>query len=228
MSILILAVTVILFTAGRFTFFGLRAKFAAKKNNAYNQHPPNPSRKILCVGDSIAAGVGAKEPLNSIVGNIGKDFPTAEIINHSKSGAGISKLLKYLKTENLENYDLIFVIIGGMDIIQLKSLAKFKKNLQELILLLSKHSKKIIFLPPTNTGSLPLYYFPITQFLSRRSHKMQKIFQKICQDNQNCFTINADFSDLLKDKKTYFSADLSHPNDAGYTLWYQKIKKYLI
>jgi lysophospholipase L1-like esterase len=219
-SLFILAISL------RLTYFAFKAKFAAKKSKAFNQFQANANFRILCVGDSLSVGVGANDPINSIPGNLSKDFPHANITNYSKSGATIMKLYKYLKTKNLENYDFILVIVSGMDMIQLASLNKIKKSLEKLVSLLQQHSQKITLVPPSNTGSLPLYHFPITQILNRRSAKIQEIFNELAKDN-SCLVANANLEELLKDKKKYFSADLSHPNDAGYNLWYQKIKQYL-
>src|SRR3990167_7512215 len=182
---------------------------------------------VLFVGVRIGVGVGSTTPTNSLVGNIGRDFSDIDITNYSKNGVRASDLFRHIKKQDLGRYDVIVVIVGGMDVIKMTSLDKLKSTLQQFVLFLAQHTKKIVLIPPNNTGSLPLYHFPLTQILNARVLKVQNIFKEVAKVN-SCTLIDESISDLLADKKRYFSGDRSHPNDQGYALWYSKMGKYLV
>ncbi len=224
-SLLIIPVYLVLETFW-ITYFGLRAVEDGKKTTKYEQHPINSSSKILFIGDSIGLGVGATKPQFSLAGLVGSQFPEADLTNFSKNGVRIHEIFEYVQKQSLVQYDFIFVVAGGMDVIKTTNLKKFKKTLVDFTSFLKNHSDKIIFLPPQNTGSLPLYHAPVGLFLNWRARQIGKVFRQVAEE-KSCVIADASLSELLKNKKKYFSHDLCHPNDLGYKLWYESIQKFL-
>ncbi len=208
---------------GRIVYFGLIAKFVGKKTTAFNQHPQNPTIRILCVGDSIGVGVGSTSPDSSFFGLLGQNLPTALITNYCKNGLNTIQVLEYLKSKDLKNYDMAIAILGGMDVIKMTNIDSLEKTLEDLLSLLKNHAKRIILVPPHNTGLLPMYHFPLTGILNWRAKKVEELFTKIGKLHF-CVITSQDFSRLLLDKKKYFSIDKAHPNDLGYALWFDTIK----
>jgi lysophospholipase L1-like esterase len=75
---------------------------------ALENHPDDPARRILILGDSIWAGVGATDPADSMAGRLMADLPDALVVNKAESGAKIAdgrKQLKEAKSEFEEPFD---------------------------------------------------------------------------------------------------------------------------
>lgn len=223
-DVILTLLLLLLLVAIRFTYFGLIAKFDGKKTVRFEQHPTNSNLRILCVGDSIGVGVGSSAPVNSLLGNIGRDFPSADITNYSINGVKTAELFNHTEEQDLKNYDLVIVMVGGMDVIKMTDLGELEVILQQFVSFLKRHTKKIVLIPPNNTGYLPLYHFPFREILNYRAQKVQKIFKEV-GDTNSCNVIDESIDELLIDKNKYFSRDKSHPNDLGYAVWYSKMKK---
>jgi lysophospholipase L1-like esterase len=58
-----------------------------RKAQALENHPDYPSHRILILGDSIWAGVGAIDQSASMAGRLIADFPNALVVNKAESGA---------------------------------------------------------------------------------------------------------------------------------------------
>ncbi len=199
------------------------------QTQAYSHKPDRPHSRFLFMGDSLGVGVGATLPEHSIAGKLAADYPNTEIINLSVSGAKIRDALKVIDALNKEDtFDMIFIQIGGNDIVHLTN---FKNASQDLEMLLTKaqtHSDKVLFYSAGSIGSAPLFPFPVNEFYHLRSKKFFTEFKRVAA-NTNTTYIDLYYprseDPFLKNPKEYYAEDLFHVSDAAYELWYQKILK---
>ncbi len=198
---------------------------------AFEQHPSNPSKYILVAGDSIAVGIGAVDPKESIAGRLGNQFPNADITNLGKSGAKLKDLLLVLKEQNLQHYDLIMLQIGGNDITHFTPYYTIKSELAEVISLSNKLSPKTIILTAGNIGNAPVFHWPLTAIIQDRSLNVRAIFIEETSKNKTVSYIDLFKSrkddPLLKNIKKNYSSDQFHLSGDGYGIWYSSIQKEL-
>ncbi|MBC7836306.1 hypothetical protein H7X87_00810 [Acetobacteraceae bacterium] len=201
------------------------------RTTAYEQHPTNPSRRILVAGDSTAVGVGASLTQDSIAGRIGSDFPEAEITNLGKSGLRLALLKEALLARQNERYDLIVLQIGSNDITGRTSYTEIRNTLREILDLASKMGKKVVVLTAGNVGLSPVFHPPISWYITHRTRIVREIFIEEVGKHKN-----ATYIDLFrerpdepfnKDIHRYYAPDFFHPSGEGYGLWYLQLREAL-
>jgi lysophospholipase L1-like esterase len=209
----------------------LLAKKIGKSALSFSNFPKDATQRFLVVGDSTAFGTGATDPKNSVAGRLAQDFPGAQIENLAKNGINTRELRWILETIKTQRFDLIVMHIGGIDILSFTSLSQIRKHLTEILMLAQKLSKHVILVSAMNVGSSPVFWFPISTLYSHRTRAVRKIF---LEESKKAAV---PYVDLYRQKRhdpfchspeTFFAPDKIHPNDLGYGLWYENIKKDLL
>lgn len=186
----------------------------------------NGTRKLLILGESTVAGVGASTTEFTLGGHLfqdlGGDF---ELKNLGKNGLRVSQVASFF-TEELNSiqgkYEGIFLFLGANDCFKLTNPKSFRIELEKLILLLKvRFSPDWIYLadiPPVQL--FPAFTKPLKYFLNSQRAFLQKEMISISQNQK----------DILFDKITleitsdFFASDLIHPSDEGY----RKIAKFTL
>jgi lysophospholipase L1-like esterase len=219
---LTLTAVLIAVIAARFYYFGIKiARNLAQLTSPHEQHPTNPVSRILCLGDSMAYGVGVSDPAESLVGKIGRDFPNSEITNISKLGLTVRGATRLVSLRNPGKCDVILVMVGGMHAILPTSETRLRQDLTELSQVLRQISEKIIFLVPNHTGDMPLYHFPFKMMLNMRARVVRRVFFERC-GSLGLIALDQHVDMLAHDMRRYYGRDKVHPNSAGYATWYRQ------
>lgn len=106
------------------------------KAEALENHPDDPDRRILILGDSIWAGVGALDPADLMAGRLIADLPEALVVNKAESGAKIAdgrRQLTEAQGEFEQPFDQIIIQLGANNIVYFSSLTTARKELQNLL-----------------------------------------------------------------------------------------------
>jgi lysophospholipase L1-like esterase len=197
----------------------------------FEASPKKPTHHFLIIGDSLAAGVGAKDAHNSIAGRLSRDYPSAHINNHGQNGSKVNDLVENVLQLEEQFFDLAIIQIGGNDIL---AYSTPKDIIRDLFFVLPKIKKmtnnNVILVGPLNVGSSSLFWFPFTLLYSARSKMMSDIFYKVCK------TLSITYVDVYAkryddpfylNRNLYFADDKIHPSDEGYSYIYNKIKQSL-
>lgn len=196
----------------------------------YSVQVKNPAKRVLVVGDSLAAGVGASTPSHSIAGLLSQDFPFADITNFSVSGSKIKDVLKTLQSSKDLGYDLILIQVGGNDVVQFTPIETATSDMDELLKIAKTKSSKVIFYTSGSVGFAPIFMPPVSWIYTYRTTKLYSALKKAADDN------SVTYVDLLYTKENdpfkndvdeYYANDYFHVSDAGYKFWYEKIKPHL-
>ncbi|MBI3602215.1 MAG: hypothetical protein HY209_04910 [Candidatus Omnitrophica bacterium] len=185
--------------------------------------------KALFLGDSTAVGVGS-DPTTSTAGWFSQEFPQASVENISESGLWLAGLRKKLNLINAKHYDLIVIQIGANDIMRLTPLTSIDKDIRFILKSLGSKSEQIIFLHSGDIGAAPIFTWPFTWILSKRSYQVRAIYQKAAKDTK---TFYVDLIDLKSDKifrsnpGKYYARDGLHLTGQGYRVWYEAIRRTL-
>lgn len=184
----------------------------------------NPSLRILMVGDSTGLGVGASRPEATMAGLVGAKYPEAEVINQSVSGSTTHDVLLQLQKVS-GSYDVILIHVGINDIVQFKPYDALTADVRDLLDLALSKGKNVLLTTGGNVGDA-LSYTPIVRLIyTWRSLAVREIFlQQVAAS-----TGEIRYTDLYREPaqdpfvqnpQKYFSADLFHPSDAGYQVWF--------
>ncbi|RIW15891.1 SGNH/GDSL hydrolase family protein [Algoriphagus lacus] len=174
--------------------------------------------KILVLGESTVAGVGASQPQFTLPGQLSKLMGhNYEITNLGKNGLRISQVFSHLGGEILDHKNGvkgIFIFLGANDCFHLTHPIRYRKHLNNVISkLLTQFTPDWIYLADIP----PVHLFPAFPALLRNYLKTQRNFLRaemiaFANENQNVVfdpltgTFNPEF----------FSSDGIHPSDFGY------------
>jgi lysophospholipase L1-like esterase len=179
--------------------------------------------RLLAVGDSIIAGVGAGTLENALVGttaaalasrlNVAIRWRAFGGIGY-KSAAVIEQLLPRLPAEQA---DFIVVSVGVNDITGLTSLPKWRRNLAELLERLREHSPGATIamagIPPL--GGFPLLPQPLRAVAGLRASTFDVAGRTVVKRFEKCVHVPVSF-DTSPER---FAADGYHPSEDSYRIY---------
>lgn len=207
------------------------SKILIEQTSAFSIKPQQFKKRYLIIGDSLGVGVGASSPEKSIAGLISADHPQAEIVNLSKSGSRIYDGLETVRNiSQNEKFDVAIIQLGANDITHLSSYNEMRVATNLLLKEVKQFADKTIFLTSGSVGSAPIFHFPLNRFYHARSLNFFKMFSELTQENSVGYidlSYPASNDPFSKNPGLYYAADSFHITDAGYMLWYQKIKEFL-
>jgi lysophospholipase L1-like esterase len=198
---------VIMYEAVRIVYYSRIAIKNGKLAEPLSQVVENPEYTILIVGDSTSYGTGASCKECSLVGRLAKDVAGASITNASKNAMSLSTLTQTLRSLSTNVYDVIIIHIGGIDTISLTPMRTIERYIGAVFSYATKMARKKVFLVSVNNaGLVPLFRFPLSLILFEERER------EVLHKNPNRF----------------FSSDKTHPNDEGYAIWYEKIRRIIL
>ena len=177
--------------------------------------------RLLAVGDSIVAGVGAPTLTEALVGQTALALTFAKECSVQWKAMGVSGhdaqdlLDSTLPKLSGEAYDYIIVSVGVNDITGLTSLRKWRENLADIIERLLAHSPGAVIafagMPPMH--GFPLLPQPLRAVFGMRAKVFDVVTRQALAGHPNAVHVPVDFDpDPAK-----FSADGYHPSAASYT-----------
>lgn len=184
------------------------------------------SKTMLVLGDSTAAGVGAKSGETSLPGFVANEIKATAVENYAFSGALVSDIPYELARAKRRDYDLILVQVGANDIIRFHDADKSAVMLAEELKALPKH-KKLIVIVAGNVGgasAIPWFLKAYYTHLTIRYHEsFAKAITGIGGVYVNLYT-DPHLDPIVLLPKQYLAADGFHPSSLGYMLWFEKMK----
>jgi len=203
--------------------------------------------QILVFGDSIAQGYWDKDGgwvarLRKFIDakSIGKGEYDCLVFNLGVSGDTTEDLLQRFEFETRqrtrfkEETTFIFAI-GGNDALLTKENAllvapkKIENNIQEIIDLAEKFSKKIVFVgltPVDERKTNPLPWAPQFSVKNENIKKYDEIIKKVCKKNKILFIEL--FGNWSKINYNGLLEDGQHPNSRGHEKIFETVKDFLI
>ncbi len=186
--------------------------------------------KMVSLGDSLTAGVGAKGSWNNypvIIGQkLNKTGPIVELDNFADPGAASQNLLNFqLDLAISENPDLVTILIGINDMHNFVSLSKFQDNYQSIIdQLKAKTHAKVVLINIPMLGGKKILFFPYNLWFDYRTRQFNKVIKSLAEKNNLKYI---DLYSLTKERfekdESLYSEDNFHPSVKGYQLWGQVI-----
>jgi lysophospholipase L1-like esterase len=178
--------------------------------------------KLLAIGESTVAGIGAETHAEALTGQFAKHLSrqigkTVEWHALGESGITIRRTLRELVPRIPEtDFDLIVVALGGNDVFTLNSPQNFRRDMSELLgVLREKNPQSQIFLAnvPMVRDFIALPH-PLKYVLTQlaKLHHFNAI--DLVANLENVFY----FDDVERVERDFFS-DGIHPSATGYDQW---------
>ena len=187
------------------------------------------STSVLVLGDSIAVGVGASRPAESVPGLFAKEVDATYVENHAISGSQVRDLLNQISKATLSSYTYILIQIGANDVTHAHNVDDIARDLSEVMRTLPLH-QHLFVLMAGNVGGASAFPRFVKPYYTRLSLRYHKEFARVVAKNGGIYI------DLFTDPKEdpivlhpeiYLAEDGFHPSSEGYALWFEKIKKSL-
>lgn len=190
--------------------------------------------RLLILGDSAAAGVGAATQTDALSGQlvaaISPHFQVSWRL-HARTGATTSAMLRDLSATAAETYDVVVTSLGVNDLTAGRPRKVWLGQQTELITLLrSKLSARLILL----SGMPPMHHFPalpqpLRWYMGEGARRYNRGLENLTEAFDDCHVVSIDASreaELLEADS--IAADGFHPGPAFYTIWAESIAAQII
>jgi lysophospholipase L1-like esterase len=191
----------------------------------------NQTAKLLVIGESTAAGVGARTHESALAGQfarflsrkIGKSVAWRVI---GKSGITVAETIQELVPQiPPEKFDYILVALCGNEVLRLRSPRRFRRDMLSLLNILQTRNPDATFFI-TNAPAIrlsPVLPHPIKFILGHLSALHDKNIREFTAP-MNKILYFPQPTEVVED----FFADGIHPSEKGYALWSERMIETLL
>lgn len=214
-------------------FIGAEAAYAVlKPSPVLEQFDPSasfgdpdlPPLRVAVLGDSSVTAPGVAGPNEIWISIIcGKLAAHRHVILQSFAVGG--SMAHNLIEDQLEpavqfEPDLVFVSVGGNDLIKGVSRRRFEEHLDQLVGPLSQTGAIVIQSGLGDLGTIPRLHPPLRNLVTRRSSKFDDIHWKVARKHDATVVFQrADSSEPWMKDRDLWSEDLFHVSAAGHARW---------
>ncbi len=181
-----------------------------------------PALRMVWLGDSTAAGVGASDAAHAIPGRVAAalDRPV-HVTSLAVSGDRVADVVADQVPELAAlRPDVVLVSIGANDVVHLTSRADFRTGYDELVAAIPDGALLVLLGVP-DMGAPPRYLQPLRGIASLRGRQLDGVSVDVAHDNDAVYVDIAGETGptTRSDTDRYLAADRYHPSDDGYALW---------
>lgn len=179
----------------------------------------------MIFGDSVAAGVGAPHPEQSIAGLLARDHPRASVINYANSGARTADVVTQIASAS-GRADVLWLSVGGNDVLALTPLDRLEVDMRAVLTAARRRSALVVLTLPANFGLAPLFFWPLGTLISLRLRKVRARLASLCDEyDVRLVDFYRDAGDDLfsRSPQRYYAADGVHPSGKAYAWCYRQL-----
>jgi lysophospholipase L1-like esterase len=184
--------------------------------------------KLLVVGDSAAAGVGADAQYATLYGQLVSRLSANFSVQWhvlAKTGENTQSITTLLDNIDPQPFDIIVTSLGVNDVTSGKSSKQFAKDLDALyqILMQKFTPQQIIFSSMPPMGQFPALPNPLRWYLGKKAHYFDQIIQQITLQH------NCDYFHLpVTMDANCMARDGFHPGPLIYAAWASGLAKKIM
>ena len=184
---------------------------------------PVAGRRVVWLGDSTAAGVGASTSAGALPSQVADGLAASgvSVAVLAVSGARVADVLadQAPKVAALRP-DLVLISVGANDTIHLTGRGAFRHTYEELLRALPP-GVPVVLLGVPDMGAIPRFAQPLRAVAGWRGRNLDSEVRLVAA---HAGAVYADIAGptgppFRRDPDRYFAADDFHPSDAGYRLW---------
>jgi lysophospholipase L1-like esterase len=192
---------------------------------------PGAGRRVVWLGDSTAAGVGASTAAGALPSQVadGSGASGVSVAVLAVSGARVADVLtdQAPKVVGLRP-DLVLISVGANDTVHLTGRGAFRHTYDELLRALPP-GVPVVLLGVPDMGAIPRFAQPLRAVAGWRGRNLDAEVRWVAAHTG---AIYADIAGptgppFRHHPDRYFAADDFHPSDAGYGLWADAVLKAL-
>jgi lysophospholipase L1-like esterase len=192
---------------------------------------PGAGRRVVWLGDSTAAGVGASTSASALPSQVadGAGGSGVSVAVLAVSGARVADVLtdQAPKVAGLRP-DLVLISVGANDTIHLTGRGAFRHTYEELLRALPP-GVPVVLLGVPDMGAIPRFAQPLRAVAGWRGRNLDAEVRWVATRTG---AVYADIAgptgpSFRQHPDRYFAADDFHPSDAGYGLWAEAVLKVL-
>lgn len=178
-----------------------------------------PALRLLILGDSAAAGVGALTQDEAIAGRLvaglTADFELSWQLR-AQSGLDSQQLLELLQAGPAQPFDVALVSIGVNDVTGTIDAAQWQARISRLIELLSERFEvgHIVFLPVPPMQLFPALPQPLRWYLGLRARRFNSVLAELLAAKAHCSLLAARFQPAAN----LMAGDGFHPSPVLYRI----------
>lgn len=184
--------------------------------------------KLLLLGDSSAAGVGAEHPkqtlLAQLLNNLSPQFQV-HFQMMAETGRNTAEMIKVLEAEPPGQLDYVVTALGVNDVTSQVSKPRWLKQQKRLIQLVKKSDPKLIIisgLPPV--GDFPALPWPLNRVLGGCADDFDQELEQLCASENG-----VSFHSLRNyPAAADCASDGFHPGSKTYEIWGRKLSAEII
>ena len=187
-----------------------------------------PRLRLLIIGDSAGAGVGAAHQDDALSGQTVRQLSCQYTVNwrlHARAGTTIPVIMRRLMRLESEPWDWVVVSLGANDVVSRHSLAQWQENLDRLRDLLDERfdRPRLLFsgLPPMHL--FPALPQPLRWYLGTRAKEFDRALGNWASSRERCARLATDFT---RDP-ALMATDGFHPGPGLYRLWGQAVAEHI-
>lgn len=191
-----------------------------------------PPLRLIAIGDSIIAGVGASTVDKALVGRTAESLAASlgrAVEWHAIGRSGIDcagVLSDLLPTLPNARVDVFVVSVGVNDITALTRTSKWRRNLNELLSELTRHSPGAVIavagIPPLR--EFPLLPEPLRSLIGFRGESLDRLTRTLVAAHPRALHVPVDFETHVE----RFCPDGFHPSEASYVEFGRAVAKHVV
>jgi lysophospholipase L1-like esterase len=188
-----------------------------------------PELRLLVVGDSAAAGVGAESQQEALLGQIVKGLASGFTVRwrlHAVTGATTASTIDRLQHIETSTCDVVVTSLGVNDVTAQVGRANWLNQQNSLRTKLVElfQPKLIVFsgFPPVH--AFPALPQPLRWYLGRRSQELDRDLEREVNDVAGISYVPLDFAHGPQ----FMASDGFHPGPPAYTLWAKRVAEVIL
>lgn len=182
---------------------------------------PGMPLRMVWLGDSTAAGVGASSPERAIPRRVAVALQRpVQLTDLAVSGARVADVGDQLSRLDELQPDVVLFSIGANDAVHLTSRHAFRSRYRRLVDRVPRGAL-VVLLGVPDMGAPPRFAQPLRGLAGWRGRQLDEIARAVARDAGALYVDIAGETGptMRSDTARYFAGDHYHPSDAGYALW---------
>jgi len=198
-----------------------RAADLSRGTRAFSCGPAPGAPVLIVLGDSLAVGVGAAQPAESVAGLLAAAFPGIGVVNRARSGARARDVATQLPmfASNAVPAAAVWLSIGGNDILFGTPLQRLREHLDEALVACLRWAPVVVVSATANVGLAPAFAWPVDRLLTSRARRVRDVIANCC------VRTGAGFVDFFREREDdpyshapqrFYARDGVHPSGVCY------------
>ncbi len=181
--------------------------------------------KVVWIGDSTAAGVGASIANNALPIQVARRSGNVDVTVLAVSGdRAVDVLRDQVPRVHEIDPDVVYISVGANDTVHATPGESFRRDYEHILLNIPSHSR-VVALGVPDMGSPTRIPQPLRALAGARGKVIDDLIHDAATKHHAQYVdiAGATGEHFRQDPKRYFAADRFHPSDDGYRLWAEAV-----